>query len=75
MKIYNCPDCQRTDSCFGCSRTLYVPSNKPEQESPYHLDTAITIDVPEASKNCSNHPINGGTGICHCSLGLPQITC
>ena len=20
--------------------------------------------------NCSNHPVNGGSGICHCTLGL-----
>ena len=24
---------------------------------------------------CSNNPKNGGSGICHCILGLPQITC
>jgi len=26
-------------------------------------------------KTCSNHPKNGGSGICHCILGLPKITC
>ena len=24
---------------------------------------------------CSNNPKNGGSGICHCILGQPQITC
>lgn len=26
-------------------------------------------------QHCSNNPINGGSGICHCILGQPQITC
>jgi hypothetical protein len=25
--------------------------------------------IPEPCKNCSNHPINGGSGICSCTLG------
>lgn len=29
--------------------------------------------IPEACKNCSNHPSNGGSGICHCTLGTPQV--
>ena len=24
---------------------------------------------------CSNNPKNGGSGICHCILGQPQVTC
>ena len=31
--------------------------------------------IPEACKTCSNHPSNGGSGICHCIIGLPQIKC
>lgn len=31
--------------------------------------------IPPACRNCPNHPINGGSGICHCTLGMPQITC
>ena len=27
-----------------------------------------------ACQNCSNNPANGGSGICHCTLGLPKIT-
>ena len=26
-------------------------------------------------QHCSNNPINGGSGICHCILGQPKITC
>ena len=31
--------------------------------------------IPEACRSCTNHPSNGGTGICHCTLGLPSVTC
>ena len=31
--------------------------------------------IPPACINCSNHPINGGSGICLCILGRPEITC
>jgi len=31
--------------------------------------------VPDPCKTCSNHPSNGGSGICNCILGSPQITC
>ena len=30
--------------------------------------------VPEACAKCMNHPINGGSGICHCTLGSMTIT-
>lgn len=25
--------------------------------------------VPDACRNCSQHPSNGGSGVCHCTLG------
>ena len=31
--------------------------------------------IPMACQTCSNHPSNGGSGICHCTLGTPQIIC
>ena len=30
--------------------------------------------IPEPCKACPNHPSNGGSGICHCILGLPKVT-
>jgi hypothetical protein len=33
------------------------------------------LNTPEACRNCSNHPSNGGSGICHCILGQPKVTC
>lgn len=29
--------------------------------------------IPEACRNCSNHPSNGGSGICQCILGQTVI--
>lgn len=31
--------------------------------------------IPEACRSCSNHPSNGGSGMCHCTLGSPGVTC
>ena len=33
------------------------------------------INIPDFCKNCSNHPSNGGSGMCHRILGQPKITC
>lgn len=30
-------------------------------------------NIPSACKNCSNHPSNGGSGICQCILGQRVI--
>lgn len=30
--------------------------------------------MPDACRACSNHPQNGGSGICHCTLGQIPIT-
>lgn len=32
------------------------------------------MKIPSACKSCLNHPSNGGSGICHCTLGAPVIT-
>ena len=30
-------------------------------------------NVPPSCRLCSNHPINGGSGVCWCVLGVPEI--
>lgn len=40
------------------------------------VETSSTVyceNVPVACRNCSNHPSNGGSGICHCTLGAPPV--
>jgi len=34
-----------------------------------YSDPIKNFFMPDACKNCSNHPSNGGTGICNCILG------
>ena len=34
----------------------------------------IPPHIPKACKNCSNHPSNGGDGICNCILGITPIS-
>jgi len=75
MKEYNCPDCEREDSCKGCPRVLERNKDtKIEHIPPYFPDSIIwpknTSGVPNCCKSCSNHPINGGTGICNCTAPL-----
>lgn len=39
--------------------------------------TYINLDSStlEVCRNCSNHPSNGGDGICNCILGQQVVTC
>ena len=45
------------------------------QHSEYLFNEEKFSTIPEPCRNCSNHPSNGGSGICHCTLGTPKITC
>lgn len=37
--------------------------------------TLCENDIPSGCRNCSNHPINGGSGICHCIIGTQSVMC
>ena len=49
----------------------------------FKLPTVITTDktfdtflnVPEACKACPNHPSNGGSGVCFCTVGTKPAMC
>jgi len=41
----------------------YTPIEVPFYNYPWSVDT------PDPCKNCPQHPSNGGSGICHCTLG------
>lgn len=79
MKEYNCPDCERTDSCTGCPRvvqkravtTVTTPLGR-ETWKIFRENNDLTA-VPAACRACSNHPVNGGSGVCHCTLGSATI--
>ncbi len=47
-------------------------------EYPYRTagpQVVWTNYIPEACRSCSNHPANGGSGNCNCTLGSPSVTC
>lgn len=31
-------------------------------------------NIPPGCRHCSNHPSNGGSGICYCTIGIQTIT-
>lgn len=85
--IYTCPECgsdlqnivlfsmppQYKKVCDNCGWEHIEPQKEEAIRIPYqiHVDVAYSNDV---CKNCSNHPSNGGSGICNCILGTPPIT-
>lgn len=72
-KQYNCPDCQRTDSCYGCFRIPSDTGNTSILPTQKYLDKNIWDGIPDACRRCSGHPSNGGSGICNCILGCKTI--
>ena len=53
--------------CIDIKGTSYVLMEEALNEIP-------SFSIPDACKYCSNHPSNGGSGICHCILGN-QVIC
>lgn len=39
------------------------------------IPSGVYSSIPEACRHCNNHPSNGGSGICHCTLGGITTTC
>ena len=52
-----------------------VESLKQEIQRLHAISGDNLSNVPVNCRNCSNHPSNGGSGICHCILGSTQVTC
>ena len=66
-KGWVCPRCGRVNAPWvsqcSCDGNIYIKIN------------TQPISVPSACATCSNHPSNGGSGICLCTLATPKITC
>ena len=66
--ICSCPECHK----------IVTKTKERIVENPTITLTGndSTSTVPDACKHCSNHPSNGGSGICLCTLGgMARITC
>ena len=62
--------------CYDCAKELNKWINKKDDFVRYAPAPNIeTLEIPGACKACSNHPSNGGSGICNCTLGTPEVKC
>ena len=62
--------------CRNCVQKLNKWINKKDDLIRYAPQPDLkTLNIPDACRSCSNHPSNGGSGICNCTLGMPQVTC
>lgn len=62
--------------CYDCTKKLNKLIHNTGDFVKYAPAPNIeTPDIPDACKSCSNHPSNGGSGICNCTLGIPQVKC
>ena len=68
-KAYPCSLCIR-----GVERKdMWVAKGK-YSINPVWLKQRLETEIPSSCVNCPNHPSNGGSGICHCTLGNPTVT-
>lgn len=80
MIVYTCPKCgsdlqdivltsyppQHKKYCSNCG---WSHTEKEEICRIPYVPVTSSFVIPTACKGCSNHPSNGGSGICHCTLG------
>ena len=64
--------------CLKCGWSHIESSDEHVLRIPYQPTTTttkhfISENVPPACKNCPQHPVNGGSGVCHCTLGSANI--
>lgn len=52
-----------------------IPIGTPDVHFEHLLQWSLNTDIPSACQNCSNHPSNGGSGICHCIMGITPLNC
>jgi len=66
--VCSCPECHKivvkTKQRINANPTITLSGTDSKE------------NVPDNCKNCSNHPSNGGSGNCNCTLGsMGQVTC
>ena len=89
--IYTCPKCghdledlvlesfppKYEKRCTNCGWNHIENQSDEIIRIPYeNVEVSInTAYIPPACRTCSQHPSNGGSGICHCILGTETAYC
>lgn len=60
-----CPKCGRVNAPWVSTCTC---------QDDFEIVINFKTGIPASCRGCSNHPSNGGSGICHCTLGSPKVT-
>lgn len=72
-KIYDKPE---TKELLPHTIPITVPDIHYEHLLDWGNTSPLAIDgIPNACRSCSNHPSNGGSGICHCIMGITPLKC
>lgn len=64
--------------CFNCGWNDYINTENGGVDY-YIVERCVPVQSSDsafensACKYCSNNPRNGGSGICHCIMGSPEI--
>ena len=71
----NCPECGQTVSSYEIIEQNNDHASIGEiLGSMLGLDKPVNLcgenqNIPDPCSHCTTHPINGGSGVCHCILG------
>ena len=72
--VYRCRKCgaMKTEPITRGLQEYITTSGNEEFNKKYSLWNS---DSSSPCEHCPNNPKNGGSGVCHCILGLPKVTC
>lgn len=72
--VYRCRKCgtMKTEPITRGLQEYITTSGNEEINKKYGLWNS---DSSSPCEHCPNNPKNGGSGVCHCILGVPQVTC
>lgn len=85
--IYTCPKCgadtqetilasyppKRRIRCTKCDWEDTEESEVARVPYPVVNSFNLVDSVPHYCRSCPNHPSNGGSGFCNCTLGTPVV--
>ena len=75
LTVTKCKGCEYKPMCaISKSDDWFCADAKPLSNAIVEAGHYFTF-ISEACASCSNHPKNGGSGICNCILGGLHVTC